>query len=179
MRISVSTNLRPTIGGKLIDAAPSVAQLHAMLGPPTRIVGPVKPAPVGHRNNQIHVYGRDGICFYEHHYTRRLSGCLILMVPEEHTEFSLNQCARFSGTLDIAGHELSASTDLQSFFRDCPVTFEPTMLGWLRAMEDEFSVILDLKGRRLPSGRRSKLLRLASISLDWPHDPWGEPAGDK
>ena len=111
MRICVDTSLRPTIEGRLIDTAPSVTQLHALLGPPNRIATPKIPAPVGHRSNQLHVYESAGVAFYEHHYTRRIFGCIILFSPEARTEFGLNHCRPFSGALDIAGQELFADTD--------------------------------------------------------------------
>ncbi len=44
------------INGLVITAAPSVPELYAVLGQPSRVVSASGPAPPGHRNNHIHVY---------------------------------------------------------------------------------------------------------------------------
>jgi len=174
VHISVSHTLRPTFDGNVIEEAPSVSALHEMIGRPSRIQEGKTPAPVGHRNNQAHIYG--GVCFLEHHYTRRIGDCEILFDANCQIARARGMSQPFDGCLDIAGHALTSTTDLREFFRACPVVFSSTVLGWLRAEQDGLSAIITLERVRFPSGRRSKALRLVSLSLTWPHDPWDEPA---
>lgn len=176
MRIDVSHELRPSFDGTVIASAPSVQQLHALFGPPSLVSSGPTLAPVGHRNNQRHIYNNLGICFVEHHHTRRLMGCSIVFRADSRWAVADGVSAPFSGALEIAGQPLSIHTDLQSFFRACPITFSPTMLGWLQAEHDGFSIILTMEGAKLPSGHRSRKLQMVNIELSWPHDPWGDPA---
>lgn len=176
MLITVAEDLRPTFGGVLIDTAPAVPQLYEILGPASRVRdgnGKTR-APVGHRNNQIHVYDNLAICFLEHHHTKRLMGCEIFFRADSRSAVEGGIQNSFTGILTIAGFPLSSGTDLRTFFEACPVTFTP-VLGWLRAERDAFSVIITPGGAKLPSGRGSAQLRLATVDLSWPHDPWGEP----
>ena len=43
-----------------------------VLGPPDRTVEPSTPAPMGYRNNQMHMYDGLGLYLNEHHATRRI-----------------------------------------------------------------------------------------------------------
>lgn len=151
-----------------------MAELHALLGLPSRIVEPVTPAPVKHRNNQMHVYDPFGVYFNEHHQTRRIQGCEIVFWPEEYG-VPFKPTESFRGLLQIAGYEVPIRPDLLPFLKDCPVAFKPVLGGWFRAERDGHFVIVTAKGERLRSGRRSKSLRLVDMSLSWPHDPWGTP----
>lgn len=178
MRVTLSAALRPTLNGALIEAAPTVCWLHSLMGPPDRISSGRPPAPAGHRNNQRHVYDSLGVYFSEHHHTRRLTGCELVFRPEGKLQSIVGLTHSFAGSLEIAGEALAGDVDLPTFFRLCPVPFKPTVLGWILAEQDGFSVLLTLEGRTLSSGRRSKSLALTAVSLSWPHDPWGAPAGD-
>lgn len=178
MLITVAEDLRPMFDGVLVDSAPTVPQVHKILGPATRVRdgnGKTR-APVGHRNNQIHIYDQLGICFLEHHHTRRLIGYEIYFRTDSRSALDRGIQKSFTEALTIAGYPLSSATDLRTFFGACPVTFTPTVLGWLRAERDAFSLIITPGGAKLPSGRPSAQLRLVEIDLSWPHDPWGEPA---
>lgn len=176
MDVCVSASLRATFDGHPIEKAPTLLELHAILGPPSRIACPATPPPVGHRHNQIHIYDQRGIAFFERHYTRRLHGAEIVFTPAVETSPFLRDMHAFAGTLEIAGQRLSSTTELRDFFATCPVAFKATMLGWIRAQQEDFGVLITVCGQKLPSGRRSKVLQLVSVSLSWPHDPWGEPA---
>jgi hypothetical protein len=176
MVIDVPTDLCPIIQGTAITTAPSVAELHALLGPPSRIAEPTVRAPVGHRNNHFHVYDTAGLYFQEHHYTRRIAGCEVVFHPEElSVPFGARQ--PYSGQLRLGIRDFAADGDVAELVRGCGITFEPSLAGWLVARRDQFSAILTCKGAKLPSGQRSRTLRVVSVSLGWPHDPWGAPEG--
>ncbi len=174
MVIDVPADLCPVIAGKIVTTAPTISELHALLGPPSRIAEPAVKAPVGHRNNCWHVYDSAGIFFYEHHYTRRISGCGIVYQPDDALARNAPRQS-FSGSLRLGACDVLPQTSLADLLRGCGIAFKRTLIGF-RASRDDFSVILSCNGVKLPSGRRSKTLRLVSVELSWPHDPWGTPA---
>jgi hypothetical protein len=49
MRTEISSELRPSINGAPIESALAVPELYELLGNPSRVVKPEKPAPVGHK----------------------------------------------------------------------------------------------------------------------------------
>jgi len=174
MVIDVPEDLCPIIDGAPFATAPSAEELHALLGPPSQITEPDVRAPVGHRNNRWHVYDTDGVFFYEHHYTRRINGCSIVLQSDEVLVPCVPQ-QPFSGLLRLGGLEVSAQTSLSEVLRGCGIAFKPSFMGWLVARRDNFSVILACKGAKLTAGHRSKTPRLVSVELSWPHDPWEVP----
>jgi hypothetical protein len=178
MVIDVPTDLCPIIQGTAIATAPTVSELHALLGPPSRILEPAVRAPVKHRNNQFHVYDAEGLYFQEHHHTRRIAGCEVVFHPEE-LAVPFGPREPYSGLLRLGTRDVSPQVDLAELMRGCGITFEPLLLGWLVARRDQFSAILTCKGAKLPSGQRSRTLRLVSVALSWPHDPWGTPEGGR
>jgi len=176
MLIQVGTDLHTRIEGVEIATAPTIAEIHALLGPATRIAEPATPAPVKHRNTHWHIYDADGLYFNEHHYTRRVESATLVFWPEEH-QFLPTPQLPFSGKLLLAGYEVSQQLDLRTLVQSCPIPFEHRLGGWVGLTLGEFSINITVAGVRLPSGRRSeKDLRLVAISLGWPHDPWGAPA---
>ena len=102
MVIDVPEDLCPIIDGAPFATAPSAEELHALLGPPSQITEPDVRAPVGHRNNRWHVYDTDGVFFYEHHYTRRINGCSIVLQSDEVLVPCVPQ-QPFSGLLRLGG----------------------------------------------------------------------------
>ena len=176
MVINVPTDLCPVIQGTAFATAPSIAELHALLGPPSRIAEPAVRAPVKHRNNQFHVYDEAGLYFQEHHYTRRIAGCDVVFRPAE-LSVAFAPHGLYSGRFRLGTRDVSPDADLGELVRGCGLTFEPSLAGWLVARRDQFSVILTCRGAKLPSGQRSRTLQLASVALSWPHDPWRTPDG--
>ena len=75
--------------------------------------------PVGHRNNQIHVYDAWGIYFYEHHYTRRVPGCAIIFRPDEH-KFRFTPEQPFSGGISLANYIVLPPYELVPFLKLAP-----------------------------------------------------------
>jgi hypothetical protein len=55
--VEVVTNApKVVVGGFVIETARTVTEFHAVLGSPSRIDSGARPAPVGHRNNQLHEF---------------------------------------------------------------------------------------------------------------------------
>jgi len=116
-----------------------------------------------------------GIEFREHHYTRRIVEGTVVFWPEEYFPKYRPRVA-FAGELRLAGYVVTPQPALTDFLKACPIRFRPLLGGILSAQRGEFSLGLDARGEKLPSGRRSKTRRLVDLSFSWPHDDWGEPA---
>ena len=157
------------ISGHPIPAAVQPSWLHEMLGIPDRIVDPAPPAPVDHRNNQIHVYDDLGLYFLEHHWTR-LAQDLVFWPAEECYAFTPRRA--FSGHLKLRDYLVPAGASETQFIRECPIPFEEYLSGHWRAESGRCSVGMVSKGAKLRSGRRSKRRRVVTIDVSWPHDPW-------
>jgi hypothetical protein len=175
MKIEIGENLQTIIEGRLFATAPTVAELHALLGPSSQVAEPVVRAPVGHRNNRWHVYESLGVYFYEHHFPREITGCCVVFRPEE-IGIPIVLRKPFEGLLRLGRFEVSSNSELRVLLNECGITFEASLKGVLISRRDDYSVILQCKGARLRSGRRSTKVRLVSIDIGWPHDPWVAPA---
>src|SRR6516225_6572148 len=103
-----------------------------MLGIPDRIVDPAPPAPVGHRNNQIHVYDDLGLYFHEHHWTRLAMDLVFVYWPDEEG-FSFTPRRAFSGHLKLQGYFVPVRASESQFIRECPLPFEAYVSGQWRA----------------------------------------------
>ena len=159
------------ISGHPIPAAVQPSWLHEMLGIPDRIVDPAPPAPVGHRNNQIHVYDDLGLYFHEHHWTRLAEDLVFVYWPEEECyDFTPHQA--FSGHLKLRDYFVPAGASESQFIRECPIPFEEYLSAHWRAESGRCLVGMVSKGAKLRSGRRSKRRRVVTIDVSWPHDPW-------
>jgi hypothetical protein len=78
---AVVTTDRFTLNDVALNDAFPVSTLVELLGPATRIETMGKPAPAGHRNNQIHFYDKLGIFFIEHHFTYLIKeACFVFSV---------------------------------------------------------------------------------------------------
>jgi hypothetical protein len=163
------------IGEMAIVSAPTVDEMYAALGRPSRIDSGATPAPVGHRNNQIHVYDCLGLVFHEHHYTRRAQG---IWCWSELTEpgFAFTPHEPFRGRIHFDGIVMPLGGRDIEFVHLSPFKFALTFGGVWRFAFAGFSVILHSRGPKLRSGRRSKVRQITDVSISWPHDDWGEPA---
>jgi hypothetical protein len=65
--------------------------------------------------------------------------------------------------------------DVRAFLATSPFAFSDYFAGTWRHAFDGVSIIVDSRGRRLPSGRRSKVRHVTYVSLSWPHDNWQQP----
>ena len=105
------------ISGHPIPAAVQPSWLHEMLGIPDRIVDPAPPAPVDHRNNQIHVYDDLGLYFHEHHWTRLAQDLVFVFWPEEE-RYAFTPRRAFSGHLKLRDYFVPAGASESQFIRE-------------------------------------------------------------
>lgn len=76
------------VNGLRIRTAPPVEELLAVIGTPTRIDTGPKPAPLGFRNNQQHVFDSLGVHVNEHHHTTRAQAIGAALSVEERRYWS-------------------------------------------------------------------------------------------
>jgi hypothetical protein len=157
-----------------IIKAPSVAEMHAVLGKPSRIDSGEKPAPVGHRNNQIHIYDELGITFQEHHFTK-LVLCVQCWFQTNDPEYRFTPQHDFTGRLIIDGIQMPSGGNVQLFLANSPLILSDGFGGTWRYNEGDFDILVSSRGKLLPSKRRSKIKEITSIALSWPHDNWQVP----
>jgi hypothetical protein len=159
------------IRGHRIPEAVPATWLHGVLGIPDRVIDPAPPAPIGHRNNQIHVYDDLGLYFHEHHWTRLAMDLVFVFWPEEEG-FAFTPRRAFSGHLRLYDYLVPVESSESQLIRKCSIPFEESLSGHWRAESERFSVGVVSKGAKLRSGRRSTSRRVVSIDVSWPHDPW-------
>jgi hypothetical protein len=175
--IEIAPDLRARINGTPVETAPTTQELHAIVGTPARVVDPCA-APVGHRNNQIHVYDELGVYFIEHHYTRRIQGgTVVFWIDEQGYRFTPS--TNFNGKLILASYSVPAMPPLLAFLKACPIPFSPFVGGSLFAKNGEYAIHIESQGMKLRSGRRSKVRTLVDLSFSWSHDNWAHPVADQ
>jgi hypothetical protein len=160
---------RVLINARSVLSLPTIAEFHALLGPPSRIDSGEIPAPVKCRNNQIHVYDHLGLRLLEDHFTRRI--CEIACswdVDDPLYRFTpRTPCA---GTVTFDGVALPHAGAERDVARDCTWRFDRVLGGLWAFTLGEFHVALVARGARLRSGRRSKSKRIIEFSVSWSHD---------
>ncbi|MDZ4821100.1 MAG: hypothetical protein SGJ20_19215 [Planctomycetota bacterium] len=157
-----------------ITTAPTVAAMHQRFGTPSRIDTGETPAPAGHRNNQIHVYDELGITLNEHHHTRLLQLVTCWFATDDpHYRFTPH--SNFTGQLQFENVTMPLGGDIRQFLGLSPFQLNCVLTGSWSYVNNEFAIFVNSRGRRLPSGRRSKVQSILSIDLFWPHDLWQEP----
>jgi hypothetical protein len=163
------------VNGLNIVSAPTVNELHAVLGPPSRIDGGTP--PVGHRNNQGHYYDDFGFCFVEHHYTRRATH-FICVFDNVESRLGWKTIHPFLGRLIFEDVEMPPGGSEREFIKASPIQFQQEWAKvWVCRFEG-YCIWIDPLGAKLPSGKRSKSRRVTDLSVSWPHDDWAEPAID-
>jgi hypothetical protein len=153
-------------GELLVEACPP-SLFHNLLGPPSRIVAAGPPAPYGHRNNQIHVYDSLGIFLNEHHHTYAIEAVSFVLWPEE-SHFAL--LSPFSRRLALGSLHVAVGFDERHLSESGLPLWQMVAGSW--NAKGQVYVSVETKGRRLPSGRRSKARSVATISVGLRHDPW-------
>lgn len=89
------------LNGVLFDRATPPAGYEAVLGTPSRVVDAGRrPAPPGHRNNQVHLYDELGLYLLEHHATGDVRG-VEFALTRGGCSFEPNRA--FSGHLTVDG----------------------------------------------------------------------------
>lgn len=160
---------RVVIDGLTIVSAPTVEKLHVVLGRPGRIESGETPAPVGHRNNQIHIYDQLGLVFHEHHYTRRAESIWCWFEVEDR-RYRFTPHESFRGHLLFDGVEMPFGGLETSFLDFSPFHFVRELGDVWNFAFDGFGIFVHSRGPFLPSGRRSKVRRITDVSISWPHD---------
>lgn len=171
----VTSDPKVIVGGFTIETAPTVAELHAVLGAPSRIDAGERPAPVGHRNNQIHVYDAMGLTFNEHHSTRRAQEICFWFGTEE-PRFRFTPHQPFTGKLVFDNIVMPLDSEERTFLSTSPLEFAHWLGGSWSYRFEGFAVHVETRGPKLGSGRRGRVRKVIEVSLSWPHDDWGEPA---
>ncbi len=162
-----------TVNGTSLTKGGPVAEFHSLLGEPNRIEG--KPAPVGHRSNQIHFYDELGLLLNEHHYTYQIGAITLILNVAEAICPTTNA---FHGELVIGGVNVRAG-DVERDLAGTTIPFHSVLAGsWsaevLSAQKDgrPIRIYIDTKGAKLPSGRRSKRREIISVAICLEQDPW-------
>lgn len=176
LRVEVMTDgPKVFVGGFAVETAPSVADLYAVLGSPNRIDAGEQLAPVGHRNNQTHVYDGLGLTFNEHHYTRRAQQlCCWFGTDEPQCRFTPR--LPFADQLVFGDVVMPPGGDERAFFAAAPFDFVQFIRGVWSVRLAGVSVHVQTRGRLLPSGRRGRVRQVIAVSVSWPHDNWEAPA---
>lgn len=156
------------LNGRALRDAEPVQAFHELLGRPTRIEPAGQPAPVGHRNNQIHLYDNLGLYLIEHHFTFLVDAVTFVFWREE-AAFATER--DFTGDLRV-GHIDVKPGMMESDMRGTTIPFVSQLTGSWSFKSDDLWVGIDTKGEKRSTGRRSKRRRIVSVSVCLKHDPW-------
>jgi hypothetical protein len=179
IRVVIEVNRHPPavlVNGFRIETAPPVAELLSAIGSPTRVYAGPTPAPTGFRNNQQHVFDALGVHVNEHHHTRRAQEIGVTLSVDER-KYGFTPTSAFNGTLLFDGVRMPLQATEAEFSKAAPWAFENFITGNWRYKFDGFYVGFDAIGPKLKTGRRSKQRVVVDVSISWPHDPHGHPAG--
>ena len=110
------------INGMLIDKKQPLEHYRPALGGPSRTIDAGPPAPVGHRNNQVHVFDSLGIYLTEHHGSRLIES-VNFVFDSSHSPFPIEN--PYDGEVEVKGQRLRANLeespiDTTRFARDLP-----------------------------------------------------------
>jgi hypothetical protein len=177
--VVIEVNSHPAaviVDGLRIETAPPVAELLRAIGTPSRIDTGPTPAPRGFRNNQQHVFDSLGIHVNEHHHTRRAQA-LGLTLRVDEPRYGFTPKSAFAGQLLFDGVAMPLRATEREFLQASPWPFDHFLAGNWSYKFDGFFVAFDAVGPKLASGHRSKQRMVVDVSVSWPHDPQGHPAG--
>lgn len=148
------------MNGELFDAKVVLDHYRTVLGPPSRTIEAGGPAPVGHRNNQVHLFDDAGIYLTEHHASRLVESVNFVLDVSE-SLFPLEEA--FSGSLTVFGLPMYAGMKEE----DLPSHFQRDLPGEYSVAADKCWVSISTIGHRTPSGRRSKPRYVVSVSVSF------------
>ena len=165
-----------TLNGTPLRRSGPPSDFYSIFGIPDRVIDACPtPAPVGHRNNQLHYYDLIGITLNEHHYTHQIQA--IDFVFDTSLAHHPTKSA-FTGSFDIAGFHVGPKT-CERQLSESRLQFTATLPGTWFATISSFaangtpiSIAVCTEGAKLRSGRRSKTKHITGISLSLDHDPW-------
>jgi hypothetical protein len=147
-----------TINGHVFDAKLPFARYQGVLGLPSRTIDAGPPPPVGHRNNQVHVFDFEGIYLTEHHSSGLIESVNFVFDPVD-SPFPIG--AAFGGNLDVDGQLIRVGTmeqDIDSgLTRDLP--------GEYSVKHTNCWIGVSAKGRRDSLGKRRKPRYVVRVSI--------------
>jgi hypothetical protein len=117
------------LNGVAIDREIDLATYQQALGPPSSTISAGGPAPVGHRNNQIHLYDDRGIYLTEHHATR-LIGSINFVFECRDAAFSVSHA--YDGELLVGPHAIRRGMHLDQL----------AQIGWKSDLPGSFHVVI-------------------------------------
>ncbi len=169
---------RFVLNGQCFREAVPPERFYSVLGLPDRIEATSQPAPIGHRNNQIHLYDDLGLYLIEHHFTFLVEGIVFVLWREE---AAFRPKAEIEGELRVG--DIVLTPGIAEFdMGESNLPFVSQLRGSWQFKTDDMWVGFDSKGERNSTGRRSKRRRVVSVAVCLKHDPWDarfrkEPVG--
>jgi hypothetical protein len=150
---------RFTINGQVFDRKLPLERYQDVLGPPTRTIDAGPAAPVGHGNNQVHVFDSEGIYLTEHHASRLIESVNFVFDPAD-SPFPIERA--FGGRLEVDGQLIRAGMPERDL--------DPARVT--RALPGEYSVKhknrwigISAQGRRDSHGKRRKPRYVVRVSV--------------
>lgn len=133
-----------------------------VLGLPDRIYEGPTPAPVGHRNNQAHIYDRLGIKLNEHHATCLVQSFSVFLHTENDPFYPSSP---YTGTFLLEGVQVHCDMREFDFVEKCRLPLQPHIgHAWFIDLP-RFSVDVKTWSERLKSGRKSEKRFVEYISF--------------
>ena len=96
-----------SINGSVFNRKLPLERYQEVLGPPSRTIDAGPPAPAGHRNNQVHIFGSEGIYLTEHH-TSRLIESVNFVFDSAECLFPIEKA--FNGSLKVDGQQVGMNS---------------------------------------------------------------------
>lgn len=157
-----------TMNGVSFRDAVEPGKVYEVLGKPSRIIeAGDKPAPVGHRNNQFHVYDQLGMYLNEHHHTGLIEAVTLVMhIPLAVADFETT----FRGYLEF-GDILTFPGVWEKLLKETSIPFTCELRRSWSAQGKGFSIWVMTKPRKLPDGRRTRDRYISTITVCLKHDP--------
>lgn len=147
------------LNGELFARTLPLREYEGALGTPSRTIEPGRPAPAGHRNNQVHIFDDSGIYLTEHHASGLIESVNFILDPSE-SPFPVQRA--FTGTLSVFGQPMRENMTERDLTPDLFTRYLP---GQYSLRTDGCAVTVSSIGRRSPSGRRSKIRYIVRVSV--------------
>jgi hypothetical protein len=149
------------IDGHQVNASRPPAYWTQVLGQPDRIVDPAPPAPVGHRNNQVHMYDRFGVYLNEHHARRLIEQITFVLWAEEAI---FKPAHPFQGELLVDGSRIVAGMTEQECAQSIAL-FDHFVGGFWGGGYGRIWIGFMAVGHKRPGRRRSRPRYLVDFSV--------------
>jgi hypothetical protein len=147
------------INGRLFAGKVPLEQYRDAIGRPSRTLDAGAPAPVGHRNNQVHVFDTVGLYLTEHH-SSGLIESLNFVFDAAESPFPID--ATFRGNLDVAGRHLVRSMSENDLDH---TLFKRDLAGEYSAEYGPCWIGVSTKGRVGERSKRTKPRYIVRVSI--------------